>query len=145
MKIQVVINQTPVGGYLHINPRNGDNIKELPCANSEATEIIAETICDYIPRHQLGGVIYHYVSKLRHGGRIVIGGTEIKELAKTIIFDDDFEGFNQSIFGNFADTWSIKSGVSSIIEIVDTLTGYGLKITKKRIDNCQFIVEAVRD
>lgn len=145
MKIHVSVDGEAVGNYIEVNPKTGGNIVFLPCADNEAEEILAEGICDYIPRVQLPAVLAHYASKLKHGGKLVIGGTEIKELAKAVVLGDDFEMFNKMLFGSFDDVWRIKSGATSIIEIVDALKQLGLKIIGKKLNGYNFLVEAVRE
>jgi hypothetical protein len=145
MKIHVSIGGVSVGGYIEVNPAKGGNIVSLPCPDNGADEILAEDICDYIPRIQLVPVILHYTKKLKSNGRLIIGGTEIKELAKAVVLGDDFELFNKMLFGSFENVWDIKSGATSIIEIVDALKKLGLKIVGKKLNGYKFIVEAVRE
>lgn len=145
MKIHVSIGGVSVGGYTEVNPKNGGNIVYLPCPDGSAEEILAEDVCDYIPRIQLPAVLSHYVSKLQQNGRLVIGGTELKELAKAVVLGDDFDAFNKIIFGSFDNVWDIKSGATSVIEIVDALKQLGLRVVGKKLNGYKFIVEAVRD
>lgn len=145
MKIHVSVGGIVFGGYVEVNPRDGGNIVCLPCPDNAAEEIMAEDICDYIPRIQLVPVISHYIKKLQTNGKLIIGGTEIKELAKAVVLGDDFESFNKMLFGSFENVWDIKSGATSIIEIVDVLKQLGLKIIGKKINGYKFIVEAVRE
>jgi hypothetical protein len=145
MKIQIITQSTPINGYTHINPELGGNIQDIPCENNECVEIIADKICDYLPRNQLFKTLEYYLTKLRIGGKIVIGGTEVRELAKNLVLNDNYEEFNHLLFGRYDSPWSIKTGISSVIEISDFLASMGLKIIKKRIDRCTFIVEAHRE
>ena len=144
MKIHVSIGGVSVGGYLEVNPKNGGNIVSLPCPDGGADEILAEYVCDYLPRIQLSAVMSHYVKKLKPKGRLIIGGTELKELAKAVVLGDDFESFNKIIFGSFESVWDIKSGATSVIEIVDILKQLGLTIVGKKLNGYKFIVEAIR-
>lgn len=145
MKVQIVTQSIPISGYVQINPETGGNIHNIPSEDNECVEIIADKICDYLPRIFLFKTLKHYLTKLRIGGKIVIGGTELKELAKNLVLNDNYEEFNHNLFGKFDSPWSIKTGVSSVTEISDFLQENGLIITKKRIDRHSFIVEAVRE
>lgn len=145
MKVQININSTTIEGYHQINPMTGGSINSLPFADNEITHLLADTVCDYIPRHELGSTLKYYASKIRKNGRITIGGTEVKELARMALLTEDYDSINTLLYGSFNSAWSIKSGMTSIIEIIDALTVIGFKVVKKKIDNQSFIVEAIRE
>ena len=81
----------PLSGYTNIDPHsynkegivNGDITKlDEFVEDSEATEILATNIIDYLPYYIVGSTISAWVKKLRRGGKIIIGGVEIQELCK---------------------------------------------------------------
>jgi hypothetical protein len=57
--------------------KNIDNVAD----SGECTEILGPNILDYIPKAEHADVIEHLISKLRHGGKIIIGGMDIISLA----------------------------------------------------------------
>lgn len=145
MKLQVVLNRPAISSFHHVGPAYGTSIKNLDCSDNECEFIVADDICDYIEHDELFGIIKHYVSKLRHQGSIVIGGTEIFEIAKILLFETNLESFNKTVFGSSKELTRLKSGATSMFYIIDILVSLGLKITKKRIDAAKFIVEAFRE
>ena len=84
MKINITIGGSEKSGYLNI-----DALKDLEIRNldeyvdpAECFEIVAEDIVDYIPKQELPSVIDNWVSKLRHQGTIIVGGTDAFEVCK---------------------------------------------------------------
>ena len=84
-------NGDGISGYVNIDPHsydkenitNGDvtNLDDI-IDNSEATEILAADIIDYLP-HEVGiKTIGHWVTKLRHKGKLTVGGSDIYEISK---------------------------------------------------------------
>ena len=79
-----------------------------------------------------------WVKKLRHGGRIVVGGVEIDEVCKAFISKAiDVNQFNKLVH---------EGRVSQITttDLEKILINHGLTITKKRTDNFNMIIEAIR-
>lgn len=147
MKLNITIQPYELNGYLNISPLKGENIWQLSAEPAECMEIIAEDIVDYIPNADLENVVKNYVSKLRHGGKIILGGTDVFEVSKRISMQSkDISELNQLIYGVESPTgWGFKRGISSIIYISSLLSQLGLRITKQRLNDCQYIVEAYRN
>lgn len=144
MKINISIQPEDIG-YHNISPINGDNPFDLQINDNECTEIIADNILDYIPHSQLIPVLTHYVSKMRHGGKIILGGTDLIESMKVLLSDMNIEESNSRLFGNQKHIWDFKKGGYTCDIIAKCLQSLGLRIILKRIENCRFIVEAKRD
>lgn len=143
MKINISIEPEDIN-MVNVCPMLGHNPFVLPCDDNECTLIIADTICDYIPRNQLTTVIQHYISKLRHNGGIVLGGTDILSIAHKVTTDLDIDIANKVLYGTMNHIWDSKKGCSSLMEIKNILQQCGLRIIKQRIDDCKFIVEGQR-
>lgn len=159
MKVRLSVGQQPYSGYLNIDPfpsleqgkqydvvpgdiKNLDNFVEP----AQATEILAIDVLDYINHSEMVAVLNHYTSKLRHRGKIVIGGTDAMETAKQYLTGKlDTVDFNNTMFGSSQNAWSQKSGVITLTELWQLLQDLGLKVTKKNIDGNKMFVEAFRE
>ena len=144
MKINITIEPYIIGDYKNISAV--DNIYEIPASIAdvaECKEIIAEELIDYIPVDNMLEVITHYVSKLRLGGKIVLGGTDIIELSKDILHQNKtMIEANHEVFG---DPRFPKRGFLALNDVAAILSHLGLKITKQRLDGSKFIIEAIRE
>lgn len=113
--------------------------------DAEAQEIIALDVIDYIPLMDINKVIEHWVTKLRHGGSLIIGGVDLFEVSKAFAqYRLDITQANQLIHGEQSKPYLVKRVNFSTIGLVDYLTSLGLKIQKKRVNNFYMIVEAIR-
>ena len=82
---------------------------------------------------------------MRHGGKIVVGGTDVSLVC--MMFNKkamDLTEFNKIIHGNQTTGWDFKASHLSIKELVELLEGLDLKILKKRHSQFQMSVEAQR-
>lgn len=146
MKIFISIAPlTEFGDYKVVSPMNGNDPFNLECNDNECTEIIADHILDYIPVSKCHAVLSHYISKLRHGGKIILGGVDLVE-ANKIAFTGVFDpiAFNELLFGKQQYAWDFKRGIYSVSLITEYLQSQGLKVTKKRLTPTQFVIEAIR-
>jgi hypothetical protein len=110
------------------------NLDDVALEN-ECLEIVAEDILDYLQIKESRTVLAHWISKLRHGGKIVVGGTD-----RSI----DSESLNEIIHGSFAESWSVKLSHTTMEDLALFLESQGIKITKKRIKGFKMIVEGER-
>jgi hypothetical protein len=124
------------------------DIKNLdPFVNdAEATEIIATDVIDYLPLNDMNTIIDHWVSKLRRGGKIVIGGIDLFQVCKAFTqYDINVETANKLLHG-------LQDQPHLLKRLTLTLTGlrnylrdkHGLKILKTRYAGYSMIVEAQR-
>ena len=83
MKLQITIHDQPMSGYQYINPMYGQDIYNLDniVSDNECTEIFADKIIDFISISNMFNMVSHWIKKLRHGGILVIGGTDCYELS----------------------------------------------------------------
>jgi hypothetical protein len=144
----------PLSGYTNIDPHsynkegvvNGDITKlDEFVEDSEATEILAINIIDYLPYSIVCSTISAWVKKLRRGGKIIIGGVEIQELCK--IFSQkgmSIDEFLISAHGHQSNPWEFKASHMTIKDLESVLNQHGLKILKKRINGFKMSVEAQR-
>jgi len=146
MKLNITIQPYELSGYKNISPLTGSNILDLPVEKAECTEIIGEDIIDYISYDKIQEVVTGYVSKLRHGGRIILGGTDIFEVAKQCITQSNpVQKTNQLLYGDGNPSgWGFKRSCTTILHISSIFSQLGLKVTKQRLSETKFIVEAFR-
>jgi len=148
MKLQITVNDIPMSGYTYINPQYGQDISNLDnvASDNECIEIFADKIIDHIPIMNMFNIISAWCKKLRHGGKIILGGTDSYELARNYLLGNvDTITYNKAIYGTQDAAWNIKRSCISLKDLVDLLQQLGLKIKKKRLDGVQMVVEAQRD
>ena len=151
MKINLILNGHPLSGYTNVDPHGfgeagkvvGDftNLDDI-VEDSEATEILALDVIDFLEPDSIEKTISHWVSKLRRGGKIVIGGRDLWQISKAVYYKlIDIKEANEAIRGggDFA-----RFNQSTIQELISVLESHNLKILKKRINKFDISVEAQR-
>lgn len=152
MKIFIAIGNTHMSGYLNIDPLGGENKTstdfrnlDAVCDTAECTEICAPEILDYIHISEVMDVIKNWVSKLRHGGTIIIGGFDGYEIASGLVSGQlNTIEFNNIMYGTRPIHPIVKCGMFTRHDIESILRELGLKIIHKRVESRKFIVEAQR-
>lgn len=154
MKVNLIMGGKAMSGYLNIDPHGfGEDNKVIGEINNldeyvgdaEATEILALDIINYLPIEEVEEVISNWISKLRHGGKIVIGGKDILSVSK--IFAQgaiNLVTVNKEIFGE-NDVLNKRKSHITLRYISELLKVKGLKILKKRINGTSISVEAIRE
>jgi len=147
-------NGSPLSGYTNVDPHsydkedvvNGDitDLNDI-VDDSEATEILVADVIDYLPRAMVAKTISHWVTKLRHKGRIVIGGHDIYEITKIMSQQGiSAEEISDVLHGTQNHPWEFKASHTTAADLAKTLEQHGLKILKKRVSGFKMIVEAIR-
>jgi hypothetical protein len=141
MKLNICVNGEYKENYKNIEPRiNLDDVVQ----NAECEEILALNIMDYIPTEIVYNILKHYVSKLRHGGKIILGGTDLVLLSKEIVTGRlNIVEANKMLHGSNGEIK--KNGQISLSDLDDILKSLNLKIMKRRIDGIKFYIEGVRE
>lgn len=147
-------NGSPLSGYTNIDPHSYDkdgvinaDVTDLNdiVGDSEAVEILATNVIDYLPKEIASKAIGHWVSKLRHKGKIVIGGHDIYEIAKIISQHGvSIEEISDVLHGQQNNPWEFKASHTTAADLASTLEEYGLKVLKKRVNGFKMVVEAIR-
>lgn len=146
MKINITQLPTDEAGYINVNTMS-HSIYNLDgvCEDAECTEIVAEVL-DYVHAYKLLEVLKHWVSKLRHGGKIILGGTDILEVARLVVNGTmPISEANKAFYGEADLGCYIKSGVFNCGEMCTLLKELGLVVDKKRVNGTKFVVEAHRE
>ena len=155
MKINLVYGEGMFSaGFLNISPfpQRDENFILADLSNldmfvddAEAEVIIANDVINFLPKPTVLSTIDHWLRKLRHGGRIVIGGTDLYELARDICKQSvDLKTVNNTLYGNEIMPWDTRRNSFYTESIVDYLQEKGLEILKQRVDKYNMIVEAIR-
>ena len=154
MKVNIICGGHALTGYTNIDPigENDPNKVVTDFGNldnvlhdSEATEILAQDVIKYIPYKHIPGVLYNWMKKLRINGRIIVGGYDIDEIAKS--YNNkvcDLAGLNDLVYGNEHDPMALSS-IVTMGYIKDLLENFGLTILKQRKNGYNITVEARRE
>lgn len=155
MKINLVIDGTPEirVGYLNIDMMYGKdgvvvgnfmNLNPL-VDDGEAEEIFALDILDYLTLAQGEATIAHWVSKLAHGGTLVLSAVDIIEVSKALIARIiTVDEANSYLHGEQKKQWQFRHASYTLGGLVALLEAKGLQIQKKRISSLNAIVVAIR-
>ena len=139
MKVYLTVMGDNISGYHNIDASSGGDIVKMEgVEDSEATEIIASDVINFTHIGSINDLLSGWIKKLRHGGRIVLGGVEIDEVCKAFVSKAiDINQFNKIIH---------EGRVSQITcaDLEKILIKHGLTVTKKRTDNFNMIIEATR-
>ncbi len=121
--------------------RNIDDI----VSNSECKELVAIDVLDFLEWSESRHVLAHWISKLRHGGKITVGGTDILEVCRLFYKQAiDLKTLNSLIHGEFSQAWDVKMGHSTMEDLKTFLESQGIRVTKQRIKGFKMIVEGER-
>lgn len=100
------------------------------CENNECVEIYAPDILDFVEVSEHRNLILHFLKKLRHGGYIYVGGTDIVMLSLGIFNKQiNLDSANKLIFGT--NEQPKKNGLTCLEEIRKIFLSTELVITKQ--------------
>ena len=137
------INGVPTGeeSVITADPTNLDAFVD----DAEAEDIIAYDVVNFLPKRFMIPSIDHWVGKLRHGGKITIGGVDCSAVARDIVSGKlDLHSMNLTLYGSEVPAWDVRKSSFTMSSLVDHLKDLGLKINKARVDKYEMIVEAIR-
>jgi 2-succinyl-5-enolpyruvyl-6-hydroxy-3-cyclohexene-1-carboxylate synthase len=155
-KINLLIDSPNVkDGYVNIDPftQDGNQAKisgavsklDHTVDNGEASEIIAEDVIDYLGPDYVDKAINNWLSKLQHGGIIVIGGTDIRVVCKSYFLRQlNTVEVNNLLYGEQKNVQQYKKSCLTIHEVCELLKSLGLKIILKRHDGFRYLIKAKR-
>ena len=114
--------------------------------DAELSELIAADVIDYIPLNEVNDVLSNWAKKIRVGGKIVLGGTDLVEVCKAMSqYRISITDANELIHGTQLKPYLIKRATFTAIGISDYLEGnFNFTTTKKSVNNYKMIVEAKR-
>jgi hypothetical protein len=131
MKIHVGNPQTQfIGGYNAIQVVD-EQIDLSAISDNECVEILASEILDEFQIHNIGQVIQLLLSKLRIGGKLIIGGTDVLLFCKAV---QDGSISEQ----DYCNIISSKKSMTQTNIVLDTLRQLGLTIEVSDINGIHF-------
>lgn len=153
MKVNIICGGHALTGYVNIDPLaknepdkiaadfgNLDNLIH----DSEAVEILATEVLQYIPLDTIPKVLENWVKKLRINGKISVGGYDVTEACKSYANQTcSLEDLNVLLYGDPSTPIAISSAIS-MPYIKTMLQRFGLKILKQRKNGYHILVEAER-
>lgn len=137
MKVHIVRpNEDAIEGFDKVEVSMfGLNLDQY--SNNEVQEIFANDLIDSIKFSDIANTIGLLVSKMRKNGRVVVGGTDLRMVAKMVI--------NGSMPEQQANVLIEKSkSMTSCSGIADVLRQHGLKILASYINGVHYEIEAQR-
>ena len=138
MKVHIVRpGEESIGGVerVEISPAFGVDVSQY--SDNEIEEIFANDLIDSIPSDQVGATINSLVRKMRLGGRMVIGGTDLRLFCKMVISGSMNEEAANKIIGK-------SSSMIPTNLIMNTLRQCGLNIQASYINGVHYEIEAKR-
>ena len=137
MKIQVAkMSGDIIDGYRHV-VASDNYINFMDISDNECTEILANDVLDCFSDEKIQDCIVSLVSKLRLGGRLIIGGKDLRLFCKLVLngLVDRREASN--ILQN-------TNSMPSLREITPLVEKTGLNILRTQISGMHFEVVAQR-
>jgi hypothetical protein len=137
MKVQIVSKTEPsIGGYERVEV--GENAVDMSqYADNECEFILAGDILDAFPVTSSPPLAKYLASKVRIGGNLVVGGTDITLFCKNVL--------NRMVSVNEAsDLISNKKSMSSPAMAIEALEAAGLKIQFSQTNGIHYEVTAAR-
>jgi len=137
MKIQILKDQQNlIEGYEHV-AMNGAELDLSRFSNNECTEIIADSILDAVPVQYIAQSLKMLIDKLRMGGKLVIGGTDLRLFCKHVL--------NQTISPSDANVIvSQCQSMTNLDEIVNLVNTTNIKIETTSINGIHFEICCTR-
>jgi len=137
MKVQITTsNQEHIAGYREISIKDG-KIDFQEISDNECTHILANNILDVFPAQQVKLCIMELVKKLRLGGTLVVGGTDLRSFSLNVI-----NGMLQP--NEASDIISSVSSMSDTGTIADIIREMNLTIINTQIGGVHYEISAER-
>lgn len=156
MKINLLLNSKAVrSGYTNLDPlappgdpdripgtlTNLDDFVE----DAEATEIVALDVIDFVPSTDTNDVLAHWIRKLRHGGILTIGGVDLRDVCKAVVFQQlNLTEANLLLYGEQEAPWQYRKATLTLQHVINALEEQGMEITRKHSDRFRYCVTARR-
>jgi hypothetical protein len=137
MKIQVAkMSGDIIEGYNHIVVSD-NHINYMDISDNECIEILANDVLDSFTDDKIQDCIVSLVSKLRLGGKLVIGGKDLRLFCKSVLNGLVSRGEASSVLQN-------TNSMPSLKEITPIIERTGLKILSTQLSGIHFEVVAQR-
>lgn len=160
MKVRLSVGKIPWSGYINIDPAPqieqgkenqytayAGDIKDLDLfvEDAQCVELLTEDCLDYISVDIIIDVIKHWIKKLRHGGRIILRGTNLESIVKMFLNGElTTLDLNHIMYGKSNNPLDHKYGCFNLEDIDEICRQEGLIIVSKKLDQFEFILIAQR-
>ena len=140
-------------GFTNIHPDREDestlkgSITNLDwvAEDAEVTQLMAVDVIDFLQPQEIEDSILHWCGKLRHGGKIFIGGLDLTEAARLVhLRRINLDDANKLIFGTHSSPSDHRKSAMTMRTVEEILVQNGLKIQQSHFVKAQYCVEAMR-
>ena len=138
MKVHVVNKgEEHIEGYAKVQV--DDNLFDMSeYSNNECSFILASDFVDMFPHHQLADAISVLRTKMRMGSTAIIGGTDLRLLARSIMDGSlDTATLNEVLYN--------KKSISNMREIEGVVEALGLNIVTTKLAGIHYEFECSRE
>jgi len=137
MKIHIVgENEAAVEGYERIEIKDG-KVDLSKYSDNECSFILGSDCLDLFSQADAKGFILEVRQKLRLGGTLVLGGADIRLLARSVVSESiSVEDANSLLFS--------KKSCLDVNTISDLVSGVGLEIISTKISGIHYEIESSR-
>jgi hypothetical protein len=146
MKLFLSVDKLPINGYNSIDLATQAidfNNMDTVCEAAECAEMILDEVLNFIDLQQIPGVLTKLISRIRKGGRVIITGFDINELAKSYTNGIlSIADFNLVLFGSGRIK---KMSCFSHNDIQNIVVSNGLKIQSVDLVGGKFTIIAKRE
>jgi len=153
MKLNLLRNSNKVmSGHLNVDILPGEGKVQGDIANldplvdnASCTDIVARNVLEYVPHNELVSVLNHWISKLRHGGKLTINTTDLRSIAKAVVRDAlEPSDYLNLLYGQQRNAFDIKRSILTASTLSALLESANLKIVNKAMDAYEFSITAER-
>lgn len=146
MKINLVFDlKNSLSGYNNIDVGiSGPTLDEV-CEDAECTEIVADDVVNYFPAEYVSIILDNWIKKLRHGGQLIVGGTDLNEVSRQFFNKNiNLSETNILLYGEQREPYQFRQSGLTSYDLAKSLKDCGLHILKNRINNFHFTIVAER-
>ncbi len=144
-----------LNGFLNLNPfleQETENTKRCDIKNlnnfvddGEVEELIAANVLEYLNTNKITEVLNHWIKKVALGGKLILGFTNIYDISRCLVHGIiNLETFNILVHGTNEKPYLIKRSFLTTTVVENLLKQAYLKIMKRKINNYNVTLEAVR-
>ena len=138
MKLHIVKpEQESIENYTRVDA-NPDSLDLSKVSDNECTMILANDILDLFHIDNVPQLLEHLVKKIRMGGELVVGGTDIRLLSRAVVSGS--MGVAQANEVLYA-----KRACSDVNTILDLLRSLGLTIISSKVAGLHYEIESRRE
>ena len=137
MKLQIVKpEQESIENYTRVDV--APNTIDLSVASdNECTSILANDVLDSFSVENVPSLLAQLVKKIRMGGELIVGGTDIKLFCKFVVNDQIDELSATRLLGSVQSMTTLSHTVGSLMEL-------GLKIVSSQVNGVHYEIKASR-